>query len=62
MGVDHYEEYSASNIFEKAWVILSKVSRVKDIVQKSQEMNQVKGNLYYENDQIEPFRDEGYKL
>jgi formate hydrogenlyase subunit 3/multisubunit Na+/H+ antiporter MnhD subunit len=47
--VDNHEEYSAKNIFNKAWTIINKTFKLKDIVKESQKKNQYEGNLYYED-------------
>ncbi len=63
IGVAHYEEYSASKIFERAGVILGKLSNVKNVIKNSQKMNQTKGELYYEDDKLEPIIGDGeYEL
>ncbi len=62
IGVEKPESYSASKIFERAGVILSKVSSVKNIIKESQNMNQTKGDLYYPNEKLEPFVEEDFEL
>ena len=59
--LDNYEEYSAKNIFNKAWELLNKTLQIKDIVKESQKENQYRDNLYYEDDFQERFQDD-YKL
>lgn len=56
--LDNYEEYSAKNIFNKAWELLNKTLQIKDIVKKSQKENQYRDNLYYEENFSERFYDD----
>jgi formate hydrogenlyase subunit 3/multisubunit Na+/H+ antiporter MnhD subunit len=55
MGLENYEEYSAKNIFNKAWELLEKTLQVKDIIKDSQEENQYRNQLYYDKDFQEEF-------
>ncbi len=56
--LDNYEEYSAKNIFNKAWELLNKTLQIKDIVKESQKENQYRDNLYYENNFSDRFVDD----
>lgn len=47
--LEDYEEYSAKNIFNKAWELINKSFQAKDIIKESQKKNQYEGNLYYED-------------
>ena len=49
VGLDNYEEYTAKNIFNKAWELINKTFHLKDIIKDSQKKNQYEGNLYYED-------------
>ena len=57
MGLEDYEEYSAKNIFNKAWEVLEKTLQIQDIVKESQKENQYRDNLYYD----ESFEEEFYE-
>jgi energy-coupling factor transporter transmembrane protein EcfT len=59
--LDDYEEYSAKNIFNKAWELLNKTLQLKDIVKESQENNEYRDQLYYNDDFADKFI-EDYKL
>ncbi len=61
MGLENYEEYSAKNIFNKAWELLEKTFQIKDIIKESQEENQYRDQLYYDDDFEEKFY-EDYSL
>lgn len=47
--LDNYEEYSAKNIFNKAWELLNKTLQIKDIIKESQKENQYRGDLHSED-------------
>jgi len=49
VGLDNHEEYTAKNIFNKAWELINKTFHLKDIIKDSQKKNQYEGNLYYED-------------
>ncbi|HRX63881.1 MAG TPA: hypothetical protein P5060_02120 [Candidatus Absconditabacterales bacterium] len=55
MGLDDYEDYSAKNIFNKAGDMIEKAFQIKDIIQKSQEENQYRDQLYYDDSFEERF-------
>ena len=55
MWLEDYEEYSAKNIFNKAWELLEKTFQIKDIIKESQEENQYNDQLYYDDDFEEKF-------
>ena len=61
MWLENYEEYSAKNIFNKAWELLEKTFQIKDIIKESQEENQYRDQLYYDDDFEEKFY-EDYSL
>ncbi len=50
MWLEDYEEYSAKNIFNKAWELLEKTLQIKDVVKESQQENQYRDQLYYDDD------------
>jgi len=56
--LDDYEEYSAKNIFNKAWELLNKTLQVKDIIKESQEDNQYRNNLYYDDNFSDRFSED----
>lgn len=58
MGLENYEEYSAKNIFNKAWTLLEKTFQIKDIIKNSQEENQYRDQLYYDDNFEEKFYDD----
>lgn len=49
VGLDNHEEYTAKNIFNKAWELLNKTLQIKDIVKNSQKDAQYRWDLYYED-------------
>lgn len=49
MWLENHEEYSAKNIFNKAWELINKTLQLKDIVKESQEENQYRDQLYYKD-------------
>jgi len=53
--LDDYEDYSAKNIFNKAGDMIEKAFQIKDIIQKSQEENQYRDQLYYDDSFEERF-------
>ncbi len=55
MWLDDYEDYSAKNIFNKAGDMIEKAFQIKDIIQKSQEENQYRDQLYYDDSFEERF-------
>lgn len=57
IGLENYENYSAKNIFNKAWKLLEKTLQIKDIIKDSQEQNQYRDQLYYDNS----IQEESYK-
>ncbi|HKL44494.1 MAG TPA: hypothetical protein VJ892_04445 [Candidatus Absconditabacterales bacterium] len=57
MGLEDYEEYSAKNIFNKAGELLEKTLQIKDVVKESQEENQYRDQLYYDDN----FKDNYYE-
>ncbi len=57
MWLEDYEEYSAKNIFNKAWELLEKTLQIKDVVKESQEENQYRDQLYYDDN----FKDNYYE-
>jgi len=57
-GLENYEEYSAKNIFDKAWELLSKTLHIKDIVTDSQKENQYRDKMYYDDSFKEKFEDD----
>lgn len=61
MWLEDYEEYSAKNIFNKAWELLEKTLQIKDVVKESQEENQYRDQLYYDDSFEEKFY-EDYSL
>ncbi len=61
MGIADYEEYSAKNIFNKAWEVLEKTLQIQDIIKESQKENEYRDNLYYDEDFEEEFY-EDYSL
>lgn len=61
VGLEDYESYSAKNIFNKAWELLEKTLHIKDIVQQSQENNQYRDQLYYD-ESFEEWFYEDYSL
>ena len=48
--LDNPEVYTAKNIFNKAWDILSNVFKIKDVVRESQLDSQYRGDLYIDID------------
>ncbi len=58
MGLENYEEYSAKNIFNKAWELLEKTFKIQDLIKESQEENQYRDQLYYDDDFEEKFYDD----
>ena len=48
--LDHAEVYTAKNIFNKAWEILSKTFQLKDVIRESQQQNQYRDQLYIDID------------
>ncbi len=61
MGLEDYDAYSAKNIFNKAWELLEKTLQIQDIIKDSQEENQYRGQLYYDDNFEEEFY-EDYSL
>ncbi len=61
MWLNNHEEYSAKNIFNKAWEILNKTLQLKDVIKDSQKENQYRQQLYYEDNFSERFY-EDYRL
>lgn len=61
MGLENYEEYSAKNIFNKAWELLEKTLQIQDIIKESQKENEYRDNLYYDDSFEEKFY-EDYSL
>ena len=61
MGLEDYEEYSAKNIFNKAWEVLEKTLQIQDIIKDSQKENEYRDNLYYDESFEENFY-EDYSL
>ncbi len=61
MGIEDYEEYSAKNIFNKAWEVLEKTLQIQDIIKESQKENEYRDNLYYDESFEEKFY-EDYSL
>ena len=59
--MDGYENYTAKNIFNKAWELLEKTLQIQDIIKDSQEENQYRGQLYYDDNFEEEFY-EDYSL
>lgn len=57
MWLEDYEEYSAKNIFNKAWELLEKTLQIKDVVKESQQENQYRDQLYYDDN----FKDNYYE-
>lgn len=57
MGLEDYDSYSAKNIFNKAWELLEKTLQIQDIIKDSQEQNQYRWQLYYDDN----FEDEFYE-
>ena len=48
--LDHAEAYTAKNIFNKAWELLSKTFQLKDVIKESQQQNQYRDQLYIDID------------
>jgi len=61
MGLENHEEYSAKNIFNKAWELLEKTFQIQDVIKNSQEENQYRDQLYYDDNFEENFY-EDYSL
>lgn len=45
--IEDYEKYTAKNIFNKAWQILSWVFDLKDVIKESQAQSKYDSQLYY---------------
>ncbi len=58
MRIPNSDNFSATNIFAKAWDVLEWVFGLKDVIQESQELNQYEWNLYYKDDNIPVFYDQ----
>ena len=52
------ENFSAEKIFGKAWELISWSFWLKEVLKESQEQNQYKWNLYYDDENIPVFYDE----
>jgi formate hydrogenlyase subunit 3/multisubunit Na+/H+ antiporter MnhD subunit len=48
--LDNAEAYTAKNIFNKAWELLSKTFQLKDVIRESQQQNQYRDQLYIDID------------
>ena len=55
--LDNYDKYSAKNIFNKAWEVLSSVFELKDIIRDSQEQSKYNWQLYYPTDSVKLWDD-----
>jgi len=66
MKVPAYETYKTINIFNRVWELINKVFDLWDIIKKSQEGSQYRGDIYYKLDssssQPQPIVDDTYKL
>lgn len=62
MGLENYEEYSAKNIFNKAWELLEKTLQIQDIIKESQKENEYRDQLYYNKDNLDDKFYEDYSL
>jgi formate hydrogenlyase subunit 3/multisubunit Na+/H+ antiporter MnhD subunit len=60
--LDHSEVYTAKNIFNKAWEILSKTFQLKDVIRESQQQNQYRDQLYIDLDKQKNKYYEDYSL
>lgn len=47
MNIDVSNSYSPKQVFVRAGELLQKLTGLKEVIQKSQEDNQYRGNLYY---------------
>lgn len=54
MNVKWYENYSAKNIFNKAWTLIKWASNIGDVIKESQKDMQYRGQLYYDTDSESP--------
>lgn len=54
MNVKWYENYSAKNIFNRAWTIIKWASNLWDIIKESQKDMQYRGQLYYDTETNDP--------
>ena len=50
--LEHYEKYSAKNIFNKASDIIKGAFKLKDVIKESQEQNKYNWQLYIETDNL----------
>lgn len=63
MNVPEYDVYTPSNIFGKAWNILSSIFKLWDIIQESQLNNEYRGNMYYDTTpDLQAPSSDGYQL